>query len=134
MEKDDQIKTENKDDNILRITITKEADKELEKLVVEVNDGFTAGRVSKQDVASWFFMNFKELCDNDYVDKIRTDFFNELARFRNLFKLAQQSGRITPEIRKALKELSDDAPKPKKVKRNLKSEYIKDIHSDEGAA
>jgi hypothetical protein len=134
MGKDDQIKTENKDDNILRITITKEADKELERLVVEINDGFTAGRVSKQDVASWFFMNFKELCDSDYINKIRADFFNELARFKNLFKLAQQSGSITPEIRKALKELSDDAAKPKKVKKNLKLEYIKDISPGEGAA
>jgi len=131
---DVDLKQESKDDNILRITVTKEADRELEQVVAEINNGFTAGRVSKQDVASWFLMNFKELCDCDYVGKIRADFFNELTRFKNLLKLAQQAGGLTPEIRKELRELSDNAPKPKKAKKNLKSDYIKDIHTNEDAA
>lgn len=134
MEKNEQIKTENKEENIVRITITKDAEKELDQAVVEVNDGFTAGRVSKQDLASWLVTNFKELCGGDYVEKVRADFFNELARFKSLLKLAQQSGGLTPEIKKALKELSDDTQKPKKVKKNLKSNHIIDMVEIKDAA
>lgn len=131
---DENTKLENKEETIVRITVTKEADKELDLRVTEVNDGFTAGRVSKQDLASWLIMNFKDLSGGEYIEKVRADFFNELARFKTLLKMAQQSGGLTPYIRKALKELTDEAPKPKKTKKNLKTNHIIDIVAERDAA
>ncbi len=58
--------------------------------------------------------------------KIRDEFFNELARFKSLLKLAQQAGGLTAEIKKALKDLTDDAAKTKKVKKSLKMNTIND--------
>jgi hypothetical protein len=128
MEREEEVKVENKEENIVRITITKDADNEADKIVASVNDGFDGGRVSKQDVASWVLMNFAGLAGADFVQRIRSEFFNELVRFKNLLKQAQQSGGITPEIRQALKSLSDDAGKPKNEKKRLKKSHIIDMN------
>ena len=130
----EELKTESRDENIVRITITKEADGETDKIVSLVNDGFDGGKISKQDLASWILTNFMELVPIDFIEKVRSEFFNELVRFKNLLKLAQQSGGLTPDIKKALKELSDDTQKQKKTKKNLKNNYIIDIVKKEDAA
>lgn len=130
----EEVKTESKEENIVRITITKEADYETDKIVALVNDGFDGGRVSKQDLASWILMNFTVLVSGDFVERVQSEFFNELVRFKNLLKLAQRSGGITPEIRKALKEISEDAAKPKKQKKTLNKNNIIDMVKDEDAA
>ncbi len=128
------IKTEVKEENIVRITITKEADYEADKIVALVNDGFDGGRISKQDLASWILTNFTAIVSGDFIEKVRFEFFNELVRFKNLLKLAQQSGGITPDIRRALKEISEDAVKPRKQKKTLIKNNIIDMVKREDAA
>ena len=125
-ENEDKIAKE--EELVSRITVTNEALEALDKLLNEVNEGFDAGRVSKQDLAGWILVNFKSLVEENYVDKIRSEFFNELVRFKSLLKLAQLSGEITPDIKKALRELGENVAKPKKVKKPLKKDHIIDMN------
>lgn len=52
--------TKEKIEEIVKITITKEAGENLNKFLEKVNDGFEAGKVNRQDISSWIICNFKK--------------------------------------------------------------------------
>lgn len=126
----------NKEEMVAKITVTKEAEEAVSLVVGKVNDGFEAGRVNRQDVASWILSRFIEYCSDADVQQIRAAFFNEIALLEAILKKAKQSGSVPAELRVALMGQVNMAPSPtKKGKRSLTRESINDgLEKDEEAA
>ena len=98
---------------IYKTNISRDADEELEKMLNAVNSGFSGGKVSKQDLASWILIHFSHhslaICIND----IRRDHFDQIAYVESLLgemKTARRSGQPVQDLGPRLKPLI-----PKKV-------------------
>ncbi len=126
----------NKEEVVAKITVTKEAEEAVSQIVSRVNEGFEAGRVNRQDVASWIISRFIEVFSDIEIQQIRSAFFNEIALLEAILKKAKQSGNIPTELKVALMGQITMAPTPsKKSKRSLTRESINDgLLKDEEAA
>ncbi len=127
---------EQKDELIAKITVTKLAEEAVSQIVGRVNDGFEAGRVNRQDVASWILTRFIETFSDVEIQQIRAAFFNEIALLEAILKRAKQSGNIPSELKSALMgQVSAPLAGSKKIKRGLTKEFINDeLKKDEEAA
>jgi len=127
---------EQRDELIAKITVTKQAEEAVSQIVNRVNDGFEAGRVNRQDVASWILTRFIETFADAEVQQIRAAFFNEIALLEAILKRAKQSGSIPSELKSALMgQVSAPGVGSKKPKRGLTKEFINDeLKKDEEAA
>lgn len=124
------------EETIAKITITKQAEEAVSQIVGRVNDGFEAGRVNRQDVASWILTRFVETFSDTDIQQIRAAFYNEIALLEAILKRAKQSGSIPSELKSALMgQVSAPSLGPKKPKRGLTKEFINDeLKKDEEAA
>lgn len=117
----------NKDEVVAKITVTKDAEEAVSQVVSRVNEGFEAGRVNRQDVASWILTRFMETFSDADIQQIRAVFFNEIALLEAILKKAKQSGSVPTELKAALMGQVNAPPGPsKKVKRGLTKEFIND--------
>ncbi|MGZ3803657.1 MAG: hypothetical protein ACXVB4_05570 [Pseudobdellovibrionaceae bacterium] len=117
----------NKEEGIAKITVTKEAEEAVSQVVSKVNEGFEAGRVNRQDVASWILSRFIESFSDSEIQQIRSAFFNEIALLEAILKKAKQSGSVPVELKSALLGQMNTTPGPvKKGKRPLTRESIND--------
>ena len=91
-----------KEEVIAKITVTKEAEEAVSQIVTKVNEGFEAGRVNRQDVASWIISRFIETFSDVEIQQIRAAFFNEIALLEAILKKAKQSGSVPSELKTAL--------------------------------
>lgn len=115
------------EETIAKITITKQAEEAVSQIVSRVNDGFEAGRVNRQDVASWILTRFVDSYADTEVQQIRAAFFNEIALLEAILKRAKQSGNVPTELRSALMgQVNAPSIGPKKSKRSLTKEFIND--------
>ncbi|MBV2169289.1 MAG: hypothetical protein KUL82_11345, partial [Bdellovibrio sp.] len=92
----------NKEEVVAKITVTKEAEEAVSQIVIKVNEGFEAGRVNRQDVASWIISRFIESFSDVEIQQLRSAFFNEIALLEAILKKAKQSGNIPAELKAAL--------------------------------
>ncbi len=134
-----EMKTENKDENIAKIGITKEADRAVTVVVARVNDGFEAGKASKQDVTSYAILRFCAACTDSDVFDIRELFFNPIALMEATLRKAKETGEIPESLRDLLFQqfvsTSGNGHQAKKSKKSLKSDVTNEnIVSTEGAA
>jgi len=125
-----------KEELIAKITVTKEAEAAVSQIVTRVNEGFEAGRVNRQDVASWIINRFIETFSDAEVQQIRATFFNEIALLEAILKKAKQSGSVPTELKAALiGQVNTTSNSVKKAKRSLTKESINDgLQKDEEAA
>ncbi|MGZ3772739.1 MAG: hypothetical protein ACXVCY_15875 [Pseudobdellovibrionaceae bacterium] len=116
-----------KEELVAKITVTKEAEEAVSQIVTKVNDGFEAGRVNRQDVASWILTRFIETFSESEIQQIRSAFFNEIALLEAILKKAKQSGNVPAELKVALMgQVNVNPCTGKKVKRGLTKEFIND--------
>jgi hypothetical protein len=123
-------------ETVVKITISKESEQRLADVLERVNDGFEAGKVNRQDLASWVIRRFAEECDADIIKAIRQEYFDEFAFLEGILKRSKETGKLPPELRNALKQhLGVEAPS-RKGKKNLTANYINDVNmeSDETKA
>ncbi len=105
---------------IAKITVTKLAEEAVSQIVSRVNDGYDAGRVNRQDVASWILTRFIETFSEAEVQQIRAAFFNEIALLEAILKKAKQGGNLSEELKSALMgQVNVTTLGPKKTKRSL---------------
>ena len=125
----------NKEEVVAKITVTREAEEAVSQVVGKVNEGFEAGRVNRQDVASWILSRFIESFSDSDVQQIRAAFFNEIALLEAI-KKAKQNGNVPTELKAALLGQLNMASGPvKKGKRSLTKESINDeLRGNEEAA
>lgn len=127
---------EQKDELVVKITVTKQAEEAVSQIVNRVNDGFEAGRVNRQDVASWILIRFIETFSEADVQQLRAVFFNEIALLEAILKRAKQGGALPSELKSALMgQVNAPSVGSKKPKRVLTREFINDeLKKDEEAA
>lgn len=117
----------NKEEVVAKITVTKEAEEAVSLIVGKVNAGFEAGRVNRQDVASWILSRFLESVSDADVQQIRSAFFNEIALLEAILKKAKQNGSVPAELKTALMgQVNLAQGSAKKSKKPLTREFIND--------
>lgn len=115
--KEKQIKKEPTEE-IVKITVTKEAGDNLNQFLIQVNEGFDAGKVNRQDIASWIICYFKKLFGENEIQQIRKEFFKERALLESIIKKAKTTGDMPDFIKDALfKHWSGDTVTKKSTKR-----------------
>jgi len=97
-------KRSDKAQNQFRIVVGKEANDALDGMVGQVNDGFTAGSVTKSDLATYLFKNAHRFLKKAEIVKIRTEYFDERLALENMVRESESSGKLPDDLRKLLKE------------------------------
>ena len=125
------LKIENKSDqdNSVKITVNKLVADSLWELVEKVNDGFDAGRVHRQDVASWIISHFLKSYTDAEVALVRQSHYTDSLMLESVYRRMRETGEVPEFLRDALrKQFQGGADVPKK-KKSLPKEYISDVHS-----
>jgi hypothetical protein len=124
------------EDYLAKIAINKDADRALSEVIGRVNDGFEAGRATKQEVASHIILNFAKDCTESEIHAIRAMFFNPILLMEATLKKAKETGVLPDSLRDLLfEQFSSGLPATKKSKKNLNNNIIKDnVISDKEAA
>lgn len=113
-----QDKTDSKapsksEDDTVKVTVTKLAEKAVGDLLPRINEGFEGGRINRQDLISWILTRFVEDCTDQDIRTIRADHLDEFALLEVSLKKFRQAGSLPPELRKLLLAQAgmDDAPR-----------------------
>lgn len=69
-----------------KIVISKEADQSLDEMLAVVNDGFSSGRVKKNEIASWIVLHFYKNAFSKQIEAIRSDHFSAVAHLEGILK------------------------------------------------
>ncbi len=113
-----------------RIVVSLEAEAAIAEMTDQVNDGFEAGRANKYDVASFMILWCKNNAPDDVIYEIRRRSANAFSMLDAVQRKYKTIGELPPDIQSVLdKHFFGDVPKEqRKLKKNLKSEYIIDTH------
>lgn len=123
-------------DNIIKITVTKEAGDTLAALVVRANEGFEGGKINRQNLASYIIEKYKNNFSDRELVHLRQLHYDDAAMLEAMYKKMKDTGEIPDFLREALKKQfqGNDEP-PKKSRKSLTKEYINDeLQEHEGAA
>ena len=82
-----------KENGGVKIAVSVDAEKALEEMVVQVNDGFSGGRVTKQDLASWLVKYFAREAFSRCVENLRADHFDQVAHLEAVLRKAKEARR-----------------------------------------
>lgn len=74
-----------------KIVISADADSDLEAMVTLVNNGFEAGRVKKNQMASWIIKFFRKTYFAKHIETVRSDHFDEIAHLESVIKQMKAS-------------------------------------------
>ena len=121
-------------EEIVKITVSKEAEEKLMSVIEKVNNGFDAGKVNRQDLASWALIRFAEDCDAETIKTIRQDHFDEFTVLEAILKRGKEQGKLPVELRNILRQqMTLDLPSRKSTKKQLTSNYINGVTEDDGS-
>lgn len=123
-------------ENNIKITVTKEAGEILAELVVKANEGFAAGRINRQDLASFIIEKFKSNFAEKDLIQLRQAHYDDASMLEAMYRKMKYTGEVPEFLKEALRkqfQVPDDAPK--KSKKSLTKEYINDVQlkSEENA-
>lgn len=99
--------SKNREDKIqtqFRLVVGKDAVVALEELLSTVNNGFTAGSVTKSDLATYLFTNAHRFLKKAEIVKIRAEFFDERVALEHLIQSSESNGKLPEELRKLLRD------------------------------
>jgi len=91
-------------EEILKITVTKEAGDSLNTVLSKANEGFDAGKITRQDIASWILIRFEKSFDESDIQQIRNEFFSEKVLLETILKRVKSSGEVPEFLRDVLKK------------------------------
>jgi hypothetical protein len=118
-EKKEEIKT-NGSKELLRITVSRDAQNALEVIKDRVNDGFNGGRVNLTQMANWILLKFQNELDDSLIKEIRAEHFDEVAMLESILKQAKESGKVPTDFKVLLqKQLGLEEPTKRKNKMAL---------------
>jgi hypothetical protein len=116
-------------ENSIKITIARDSADGLAELVQRLNDGFTAGRVHRQDLASWIITKFLRNHTEADLQSIREAHYDDASMLENMYRKVRETGEMPEFLRDAMrKHFKGQAEVPKKQKKSLTSEFINDVH------
>lgn len=115
-------------ENSVKITVDGSAADGLKELVSKINDGFSAGRVHRQDVASWIIHRFIESHAESDLHQIRAKYYDDSAMLEAMYRRMKATGQVPDFLRDALrKEFQVQPDASKRSKKALTSRYINDV-------
>lgn len=100
----EERKEKGKVQNQFRLVVGKLESESLDEMVGVVNEGFSAGEVSRTDLVGYLLLNAKRLLSKAEIAKIRDQFFDERKALDNLMRDSEIEGRFPEELSKILKE------------------------------
>lgn len=123
-------------DNIIKITITKEAGETLATLVVRANEGFEGGKINRQNLASYIIEKYKNNFSDRELAHLRQLHYDDAAMLEAMYKKMKDTGEIPDFLREALKkQFQGNDESPKRSRKSLTKEYINDeLREHEDAA
>ncbi|MCM2279248.1 MAG: hypothetical protein NDJ89_14330 [Oligoflexia bacterium] len=129
----EEKKTEEKGEELYRISVSKAAEEALSSVVDRVNSGFEGGKVNRTQVLNWVLVRYAESCGDAEIREIRAEHFDDIAFLESVLRKAKKSGKVPSDIKALLqKQLGlDEAAKPR-AKRDLKKNVINDDMTNEG--
>ncbi len=120
-------KKELKTEEIVKITVSKEAEEKIMAVIEKVNHGFDAGRVNRQDLASWALIRFAKSCEADTIKEIRQDHFDEFAVLESILKRSKEQGQLPQELKDLVRSQLNLFSTPRRAgKKSLTKNYIND--------
>ena len=125
--KSEEIRDQKVAEEVHRLTISRVAEEALVSILKRVNDGFSVGKVNRNNVANWVLTRFNDSISQDDIKEIRSAHTDEFAALDVVLRRAKENGELPPELRAYLKQQKgiEQAPK-KKVKRILQTDVIND--------
>jgi hypothetical protein len=114
-------------ENVIKVTIARDLADGLAELAQKVNDGFTAGRVHRQDVASFIIAKFLRNYSDSDLQQIRDAHYDDSTMFDAMYRKMKETGEVPEFLRDAMrKHFRGAGDSPKKAKKGLISESIND--------
>ncbi|HXH30977.1 MAG TPA: hypothetical protein VNJ01_09210 [Bacteriovoracaceae bacterium] len=114
-------------EEIQRITVSKEAQGALGTIVDTVNEGFFGGKVNRTQMANWILSKFSNELDDVTIKQIRADHFDEIAMFETILRQAKETGKVPSEFKILLhKHQNYEEPSKKKSTKALTKNIIND--------
>lgn len=127
-EQGSERQTEKQTEDVVKITVRREAEEKLAQVLERVNNGFEAGRVNRQELAGWIFTRFAKDCDSEVVKAIRQDHFDEFAMLESLLKKSKEQGQLPSDLKFLLRQhVGMEAPQKRSGKSALTKNYINDV-------
>lgn len=114
-------------ENSVKITVSKLVADSLWELVEKVNDGFDAGKVHRQDVASWIISHFLKSYSDSEVNLIRQNHYSDSFMLEAVYRRVKDTGEVPDFLRDALRKQFQGGSELIKKKRPLTKEYINDV-------
>ena len=114
-------------DGSVKITITKDAAAGLKELVQRVNEGFEAGQVHRQNIASWILSKFLASCTDQDVQSIRTSHYDDSIMLDSLCRRVKETGEVPDFLREVLRKQFGSWESNRKSKKTLSKGYISDV-------
>lgn len=97
---DEQKESQSKEQ--FRVVIDNKANEALCRMVAKINDGFSAGAISKSDLANYIFSEFEELLNDSRIKEIRKLYFDEKKALEALMRKASGGDGLPQDLRAAL--------------------------------
>lgn len=91
-------------DEIVKITISKEAEQKLMEVMKKINIGFEYGKVNRQELASWIISKFCGDISEEVIRAIRTDHYDELLVLESILRRGKEEGKLPAEMQTMLKQ------------------------------
>ena len=86
---------------IAKFTGSIELEQAMDRMVAKINDGFSAGRVTKHDLVSSAVLYFEKSCFQEFIERIRLDHFDQVAYLESVLRQAKQArrdGQAVPDM------------------------------------
>jgi len=127
--KNEHEKQKTEQENYIKITVTKEAGEILQMILGKANEGFEAGRISRQDLASFIIEKFH----SNFVDKdlmqLRQKHYDDESMLDAIHRKMRETGEIPDFIRDALRKQFQGSDESTKRNRKLLKDNINDVVS-----
>ena len=135
MKTEEMEKENNKEQNIMRIFISKQSEAALGEILEQVNMGFEAGRVTRSDVANHVLLQFRRELSDERIQQIRSQHFDVVTQMESLLKKIKAGEKVPQAVLDAISGSYVGLNIPsKKAKKTLNIESIKDRHIESEAA
>jgi len=98
-----------------RLTINGAAEAALTKAADRINEGFSGGKINRNQLAVWAIQRFAENLDDNEIKDIRAEHLDEFSAIDAVLRRAKETGQLPPELKAFIhKQMGfDDAPKKK---------------------
>ena len=98
IQKKEEQEIRNKPEEIFRVTISRQAEEALIAFLERINNGFEAGKVTRNQAVNWALSHLQERFDDSDIQQIRSENVNEFAFLETLLKQAKKTGQMPAEL------------------------------------